>query len=174
MPRDEQGRLLPPGAIAIEHRRRGERGELVHHAGVVLEQPTPSVVRTVTWNTNNLDKHQNVSHAEHHFVTWLLGQPDLSTVDQIHLNLRYISPCSACAADLIKLARTIRAAGGAAFASRGRAVLTWIRPYLWTFKSEVDSLIDAGWVCHAPPVPEGDPLRGARIIIVPPTYRPPR
>ncbi len=55
---------------------------------------TGNVVRAVTWNTANIDTYDNVSHAEHHFVSWLSGQEDLlPRITRMHLNLQPLSPC---------------------------------------------------------------------------------
>jgi hypothetical protein len=171
LPTDKEGRLLSAGETAVRT------------AGKILEQPTPTVIRTVTWNTANMKIHGNVSHAEHHFVSWLSGQADLlRLVDSIHLNLQPLSPCATCIDDLVRLARTIAAERRRPFSRKlGDAVLTWTKPYAGvrpggdnrTTAEGVRMLEGAGWKLHAPKVPEGDPLRDTWIIIVAPNYRPP-
>jgi hypothetical protein len=181
VPTDEFGRPLPVGAISIER-----RGQLVHEAGAVLpkraDEP-PTVVRVVTWNTDNVDKDQNVSHAEHQFVNWLVSEKERwPYIERIMVNLRPLSPCSYCAARLAWVLREIATARGRAFAAgtgpRGRgpgeAILTWTRIYRWTLADDVDRLTKAEWRVHAPRPRQGDLLDKAMIVIVPPDYRPPR
>jgi hypothetical protein len=167
LPTDKEGRILQAG----ETTRRS--------AGAVFAQPRPDVVRTVTYNTANLDIHGNVSHAEHHFISWLVGQTSLlPQIRWMMLNLQDFSPCATCTDELISLIRQIQTSRGQAF-TRGQAILTWVKPYPGiggvnrTTRAGVDGLIGAGWKVHAPPVQEGDPLRDTQIIIVAPDYRPP-
>ena len=169
LPTDREGRILGAGQTSVRA------------AGAILRQPTENVVRAVTWNTANIDTYDNVSHAEHHFVSWLSGQEDLlPRITRMHFNLQPLSPCATCTADLIRIIQLISATRGRRFA-RDDAVLTWTKPYSGVYPSGnnrttavgVEALIAAGWTVHAPPVPEGDPLRNAPVIIVPPNYRPP-
>jgi hypothetical protein len=179
LPTDERGRRLPPGSVTIEH-----RGRLYHHAGEVLarrEEDPAGVTRVVTWNTNNVEKDQNVSHAEHHFVNWLVTEKDRwPSIERIMVNLAPLSPCSYCAARLAGVLRDITKARGRPFAAPtrrrepGEAVITWSRLYRWTTPSDVELLAAAGWKVHAPAARLEDPMRRAPITVVPPDYRPPQ
>jgi hypothetical protein len=168
LPVDKEGRPLGPGETGVRT------------AGVILRQPRPDVLRTATWNTANADTHENVSHAEHHFISWLESQlPGLPRVRRIMLNLQPYSPCATCTEELVRVAGRMVAARGGPF-GRGDATLTWAKPYPGigdginrTTAPGVNALIGAGWTVHAPPVGEGDPLRTVPIIIVPPDYRRP-
>jgi hypothetical protein len=171
-----RGEPLPPGAIDVRVAGRG--------GGVVLDQPTPTVIRTVTWNTANLDAPGNVSHAEHHFVSWLSGQTTLlPRIRSILLNLKDYSPCATCTDDLYTTIQTIVAARGRRFSrDAGDAVLSWTKPYLGrsgginaTTSQGLRKLEGAGWKLHAPPLPErAGVFPNTLVIITAPTYRPPR
>lgn len=170
---DKDGNPLPRDQLDVKVRRRG--------AGAVLAQPTPTVVRATTWNTANLHTYDNVSHAEHHFISWLSGQADLlPLVTSIHLNLRPYSPCARCTGELGVLLSLLAEKRGYPFTRSGRdAVLTWSKPYPGvgginaTTAAGVRKLEGLGWTVHAPAPAEGDPLRNTWIIITPPGYRPP-
>jgi Domain of unknown function (DUF4157) len=176
LPVDKEGRPLQAGEAS-----RRTAGSVITSTRGGDELP-PNVVRTVSYNTANLNIHGNVSHAEHHFVSWLSSQTNLPAVQSITLNLQDFSPCAICTDELIGLIRQLVTARGRAF-DRGKAdaVLTWTKPYPGirpggdnrTTKPGVDALIGAGWKVHAPPVKEGDPLRDTQIVIVAPDYKPP-
>jgi hypothetical protein len=128
--------------------------------------------------------HGNVSHAEHHFVSWLMSQqPLLPQVRSIMLNLQEFSPCATCTGELVTVLNTIASARGRAF-SREEAVLTWTKSYPGirpsgdnaTTPQGIRLLAAAGWKMHAPPLEVGARLRFADspVIIVGPDYRPPK
>ncbi|MFD8778372.1 DUF4157 domain-containing protein [Streptomyces sp. NPDC059916] len=130
--------------------------------GVVLPQPAATTVRVVTWNTSNIYTYGNNSHAEHQLVAWLEsteGKALMPYVDRIELDLRSLSPCSACSDELTAVLKEIAARRKREFQGSGDAVLSWSRLYLGTRPSgdnrttnqSINTLHGAGWTLHAPP-----------------------
>lgn len=168
---DKEGVPIPADQLDVKVRSRG--------AGTVLGQPAPNVVRTVNWNTANMNTYDNVSHAEHHFISWLSGQAALlPLVRSVHLNLKPYSPCARCTGELTALLSRVAEARGRPFTrSAGDAVLSWTKAYPGvgginaTTAQGVRGMEGVGWKLHAPSMPEGDPLRLTWIIVTPPDYR---